>query len=576
MNSQPVTIKLDREIHFSGFKLSPKQKRENAIKMRQYQESESRSGFVVFPQNGYSPSHSPIINWVMEVGTFKAYPLYRKVCPDVKDYLDLRSAERKEEHTAFPYGAFVQFRKSVVDDKVVISEVLSVNRTYIFADTRVTRGIGEELNMLFLHSLGVKIPMEPRHNDEFAPGVSHVCATQADVDFSVKDLPHQPVTISIVSINSHTAEELEWSFSGWAVQKLDHQWKDSIASIFQKPGFIKRAMRCGYPAVMMVVNDMFLFDATRPFLPIVVWDQRKKRPVHRVKGDMVKVFAYDSHLTEIVFVRTGWNTRKKLESTLPVYEKCEAIFRQNCMLWLDEMAKRSKPKNESATGVCMLMNVPECFESGRRREENGIVHYLAEEIMPELNLVLQGEDLVETHLDGFASQFTRIEQRATMTNGKTKEQYDVMCKEISNRWGRLDFVVMLSDRGKGAKEQRMSVKPYLKKYEIDPVTNLVEGIREFITDFGIQIRFLHIDLNEFSDEKILRPVRRAIKALVTEVGIYLHIPFSVVKKYHVNVPPAECPEMEIAQSIDRLIKEHYAEICYLTELNQQIDFFNDS
>uniref|UniRef100_A0A1I7SP81 START domain-containing protein n=1 Tax=Bursaphelenchus xylophilus TaxID=6326 RepID=A0A1I7SP81_BURXY len=54
--------------------------------------SESRSGCVVFPQNEQAPSHSNIINWVMEVGTIKTYPLYRKVCPDVKDYLDLRSA----------------------------------------------------------------------------------------------------------------------------------------------------------------------------------------------------------------------------------------------------------------------------------------------------------------------------------------------------------------------------------------------------------------------------------------------------------------------------------------------------
>uniref|UniRef100_A0A1I7SBQ5 histone acetyltransferase n=1 Tax=Bursaphelenchus xylophilus TaxID=6326 RepID=A0A1I7SBQ5_BURXY len=123
-----------------------------------------------------------------------------------------------------------------------------------------------------------------------------------DVDFSVKDVPYQPVTISIVNINIHAVEEreLEWCFS-----KQGHQWKDGIASILQKTGFIKRAMRYGYSTVMMVVNDLFLFDVTLPFLAIVVWDHHKKCPVPRVKGGMIKVF--DRRLTEILFALLGYS-----------------------------------------------------------------------------------------------------------------------------------------------------------------------------------------------------------------------------------------------------------------------------
>ncbi|CAD5235343.1 unnamed protein product [Bursaphelenchus xylophilus] len=67
-----------------------------------------------------------------------------------------------------PSRMFIQFRKSTFDDKIVISEVSSVNRIYI----------------------------RP---------VSFCEKTQVDVDFSAKDLPRQPVTISIISTNANRA-----------------------------------------------------------------------------------------------------------------------------------------------------------------------------------------------------------------------------------------------------------------------------------------------------------------------------------------------------------------------------------
>ncbi|CAD5219445.1 unnamed protein product [Bursaphelenchus xylophilus] len=65
----------------------------------------------------------------------------------------------------------------------------------------------------------------------------------------------------------------------------------------QKPEFIKRAMRCKCPTVMMVVMTCSAStQSTRPFLPIVDLDQRKKRPFYGVKSDVVKV-CYDCNLT---------------------------------------------------------------------------------------------------------------------------------------------------------------------------------------------------------------------------------------------------------------------------------------
>uniref|UniRef100_A0A1I7SKS4 PBPe domain-containing protein n=3 Tax=Bursaphelenchus xylophilus TaxID=6326 RepID=A0A1I7SKS4_BURXY len=94
MFSKHVFRELGQRKHLMSKKTIEMQQGMNRMLIAQ---SESRSGCVVFPQNEYAPSHSNIINWVMEVGTIKTYPLYRKVCPDVKDYLDLRSAELEEE-----------------------------------------------------------------------------------------------------------------------------------------------------------------------------------------------------------------------------------------------------------------------------------------------------------------------------------------------------------------------------------------------------------------------------------------------------------------------------------------------
>uniref|UniRef100_A0A1I7RU02 S1 motif domain-containing protein n=2 Tax=Bursaphelenchus xylophilus TaxID=6326 RepID=A0A1I7RU02_BURXY len=77
---------------------------------------------------------------------------------------------------------------------------------------------------------------------------------------------------------------------------MDHQWKEGMYLFdVSEVGIHQAGHAMRIPDGNDGGGDLILPDETRPFLPVVVWDQRKKCQVHRVKGDIVKVFV--SHLT---------------------------------------------------------------------------------------------------------------------------------------------------------------------------------------------------------------------------------------------------------------------------------------
>ncbi|CAD5217939.1 unnamed protein product [Bursaphelenchus xylophilus] len=99
-----------------------------------------------------------------------------------------------------------------------------------------------------------------------------------DVDFSVKDLHHQPVIISIVSINSYTntVEELEWCFRPGPSRSLMINGKQYTFDI-SEVGIHQTCHAMRTPGG----NGVMTCSTTqRHCLPIVVWDQSQKQPFH--------------------------------------------------------------------------------------------------------------------------------------------------------------------------------------------------------------------------------------------------------------------------------------------------------
>ncbi|CAD5207010.1 unnamed protein product [Bursaphelenchus okinawaensis] len=518
-------------------------------------ELEAVSGYCIWPSTSVSKNNF-IVNYVMEVGTKMAYPLSRAVVPDIGKFIILRNDEIKNKIASFPFGTYVEFLKEKMNGLIVIKGVTRAVRSYIFENTRMTRGIGKDAYKLFIHGLQITMPFNVLHHTEWPPGVAVIGAVHPEIDLTRVNHDYYKVNMHLGSVTGITKELLDWTGCVWMIQPIPGV-SSELATYHAKAGFVNHLGRVRSTHRLMVVDDTFLFDPEEPYVPRYVFKQKSERPKYVLKGDMVLAGVYDSYLTEVKFCHTSWKKKGKSLETRAKFQIYEKFFTRNCGLVLREYLEQNPADSiQKDKSVVMIMNTTPYERTVAKKHA---LHYLTDLFHKRYNVILHGQSLISSKPTDFGPCRLYGPHQELITDGRDQKAVTELCEGLMGDWGRIDVVVMLTDRGQGAEEEKMTMKEYLEKHQVEPVRTMMSGLRSYMTEFRLKCRFLHIEINGFRCSPEYIEAQNQIRDTLRGIGHYNRVPYSLLTPY-LHFDDVTPPSLFMGRALNEYITDFVEEL----------------